>query len=303
MAQQHLPDGGHPGGKGDAFGLHQLIQRFAIQRRARQHQLGPHLRGGVRNAPGIDVKHRHHRQYHVPGREAHRIGQSSGIGMQGAGAVAVQRPLGVARGAAGVAQAGGGVFIKLRPVVVAIVGSNPGFVADQAGGAAVCRQLVGIAQRHPLLDRGALAVYGLHQGQKAQVKAQHLVLGVIHDPGHLLKVQARVDGVQHPARAAHAVIHLQVAVTVPSNAGHPGTLGQAQGIQRLRQLLGALAHCGPGGAVNIALHPARDHFGRAVVVGRKFDHGRNQQRLVLHQTLHSASPWWCSIPDGNNRAS
>ena len=290
MAQQHLPDGGHPGGKGDPFGLHQFIEGFAIQRRARQHQLGPHLRGGVRNAPGIDVKHRHHGQDHIPRRQAHGIRQSGGIRVQGAGAVAVQRPFGVARGAAGVAQAGSGVFIKLGPVVAAIVGGNPGFVTDQAGDAAVGGQLVGIAQRHPLLDRGAQAVHGLHQGQKAQVKAQHLVFGVIHNPGHLLKVQARVDGVQHPARAAHAVIHLQVAVTVPGNAGHPGTLGQAQGIQRLRQLLGALAHCGPGGAVNIALHPARDHFGRAVVVGRKFDHGRNQQRLVLHQTLHSASP-------------
>jgi hypothetical protein len=32
-------------------------------------------------------------------------------------------------------------------------------------------------------------VHRLHQGQESQVKAQHLVFGVVDDPGNLLGVQ------------------------------------------------------------------------------------------------------------------
>ena len=49
------------------------------------------------------------------------------------------------------------------------------------------------------LTVGQLRVHRLHQRQEGQVEAQHLVLGVVGDPGDLVRVQARVDGVQHAA--------------------------------------------------------------------------------------------------------
>ena len=39
MAQQHLPDGGHAGGVVTFSAFDQFVDRLAIQRRAREHQL------------------------------------------------------------------------------------------------------------------------------------------------------------------------------------------------------------------------------------------------------------------------
>ena len=107
VAEHHLPHRGHACGKGDTLGFNQAVDRCAVQRRPRKHQFGTHHGGAVGNAPGIDVEHRHHGQDAVPGRHAHHIGQSRGIRMKNGGAMAVHGRFGVARGAAGVAHAGG----------------------------------------------------------------------------------------------------------------------------------------------------------------------------------------------------
>ena len=83
VAQQHLPDGGHAGGVGDFFGFQQLVNRFAIHRRAWKHQLGAGQWCRVRNAPGVDMEHGHHGQDSITRRQAHHIRQSGGISMQG----------------------------------------------------------------------------------------------------------------------------------------------------------------------------------------------------------------------------
>ena len=49
------------------------------------------------------------------------------------------------------------------------------------------------------LTVGQRGVHRLHQRQEGQVEAQHLVFGVVGDPGDLVGMQARVDGVQHAA--------------------------------------------------------------------------------------------------------
>ncbi len=95
---------------------------------------------------------------------------------------------------------------------------------------------------------------------------------MVGDPGHLLGVQARVDGVQHTARAAHTKVQLQVAVPVPSQRGDAGTLGHLLRIQRVGHLARAAAHIGPGVAVDIPFHPTRNDLAVTVVLLGKFDH-------------------------------
>ena len=80
-------------------------------------------------------------------------------------------------------------------------------------------QLVGIAQRNVLPDGRAARVHRLHQRQEGHVEAQHLVFGVVGDPGDLVRMQARIDGVQHAPGAADAEVHFQVAIAVPGQGG------------------------------------------------------------------------------------
>ena len=91
-----------------------------------------------------------------------------------------------------------------------------------------------------MLDGGAAAVHGLHQWQKAQVKTQHLVFGVVGYPGNLVRVQARVDGVEHAARTTHTVVQLEMAVAVPGERGYAVAKCELQAIQRICNL--ARAH-------------------------------------------------------------
>ena len=199
VVQQHLPDRGHTCGKGHPFRFDQLIHRLAIQGRPRKHQLAAGERCRIGNAPGIDVKHGHHRQHGIARRQVHHIGQRCGIGVQRGRAVAVERRLGVAGGPAGVAHAGCRVFVKHGPGVVGGCAANPCLVAHQTRDSRVGWQLVGIAQRHPFFHRGAACVHRLHQRQEGDVKAHHLVFGMVDDPGDLIRMQSRVDGVQHTA--------------------------------------------------------------------------------------------------------
>ncbi|MOA16635.1 hypothetical protein D3C78_1368570 [compost metagenome] len=127
---------------------------------------------------------------------------------------------------------------------------------------------------------------GLDDGQERHVEAQHAIFGVADDPGDLIGVQTRIDGVQHPARAAHAEIHLHVAVAIPGQAGHALALRQTHGIDGIGQLLGAGRQVAVGVAVEIAFDAARNDLCIAVVAGCKIDQRRNQQRLALHQSQH-----------------
>jgi hypothetical protein len=70
VAQQHLPHRRHAGRVGDLLGLDQLVHRLAVQRRAGEHQLAAGERRRIRDAPGVDVEHRHHRQHGVARRQA-----------------------------------------------------------------------------------------------------------------------------------------------------------------------------------------------------------------------------------------
>jgi hypothetical protein len=161
--------------------------------------------------------------------------------------------------------------IKRWPGIGVALGTNPAFITHQIRNTGIRWQLVRIAQRDEVLDGRAACMHGLHQRQEAQLKTQHLVFGMVGNPGDLVRVHARVDGVQNPARAAHAVIQLKVAVAVPGQRGHAVTEGQAQRVQRVGHSPSALPSLFVGVAVDVAFHPARDDFGVAMVAFSKHD--------------------------------
>ena len=102
--------------------------------------------------------------------------------------MAVERSLGVARGATGVAHARRRVFIQGRPFVGIGLFAHPTFVADQTWNATVSGQFVGVAQGHPMLDCGATRMDLLGNRQKRHVKAHDLVFGMVGNPHNLVRV-------------------------------------------------------------------------------------------------------------------
>mmetsp|Transcript_23288 Transcript_23288/g.40259 ORF Transcript_23288/g.40259 Transcript_23288/m.40259 type:complete len:252 (+) Transcript_23288:163-918(+) len=63
--QKAEPNGRHAKGNIDAICVDQSDQGRAIQPRPRQHHPRADHRAGIRRAPGVYMKHRHHRQHHV----------------------------------------------------------------------------------------------------------------------------------------------------------------------------------------------------------------------------------------------
>ncbi|TSE37786.1 hypothetical protein Tfont_00784 [Tepidimonas fonticaldi] len=295
VGQQHLPDGRHAGGKRHPLGLQQFIDRFAVELPAGEHQLAPDGRRRIREAPGIDVEHRHHGQHGVARAQAHHVRQRRGVGVQDGGLVAVERRLRVPGGAARVAHAACRIVGKARPVVGGRMGADPGLVAHQIGHRAVGRQprqVRVVAQRHPALDGRTFVVDALDDGPERHVERQDAVLGVVDDPGDLLGQQARVDGVQHAAGAADAKVHLEVAIAVPGQGGHPLAQADVHRVQRTRELAGTSGGLAIGGAVDVALDAARDDLDVAMVARGVFDQVRNEQGAVLHQAQHGRLSSW-----------
>ncbi len=150
-----------------------------------------------------------------------RVRQGACKRMQHGRAMAVKHRLGIAGRAAGVTHAGGGVFVELGPVIGCRLRADPALVTAQAGYTAIGRQLVGVAQGDEMPDRRQLAVNRLDDGQEAHVETQDLILGVVGNPGDLLRMQAWVERMQHPPRTADTKVQLEVAVAVPGQRGNP----------------------------------------------------------------------------------
>ena len=117
VAQHHLPDGGHAGREGDPLGLDQFEDRLAVERRAGKHQLAPVSAAeyGMPQALTWNIGTTGSTESRAD--RSHHVRQRGGVGMQQRGAVAVERSLRVARGAARVAHARRRVLVEAGPVV------------------------------------------------------------------------------------------------------------------------------------------------------------------------------------------
>ena len=95
---------------------------------------------------------------------------------------------------------------------------------------------------------------------------------MVGNPGDLLGVQARIEGVQNPASATDAKVKLQVAVAVPGQGGHPAAEFKPQAVKRMGYLARARRQGFVIGAVDIPLDPPRHDFSLAMVALGKIDH-------------------------------
>ena len=136
----------------------------------------------------------------------------------------------------------------------------------------------------------SVLVHALDDRQQVEVDEDDLVFGVVGDIGDMLGRQPRIERVQHRADAGDAEIELEMAIGVPGDGADPVAELDAQALQRLGELLGALGRVAVAVAMDRPLDRARDDLDVGIVGGGEIDHLRNQQRTVLHQAEHGVSP-------------
>ena len=111
QGQRAQPDRRHARGDGDPVALQQPEYTLRGHVRAGEHHARPGQQPGVRQAPGVDVEHRHHRHEHVALREAQPVRRQRDQRVQQRRPVAVDHALRVAGGAGGVAHRRGAVLV------------------------------------------------------------------------------------------------------------------------------------------------------------------------------------------------
>ena len=146
-----------------------------------------------------------------------------------------------------------------------------------------------VGHDHDMLHRLQLLPHAFDHGDQVEVDEDHLVFGMVGDIGDMLGRQPRIDGVQYRADAGDAEIELEMAVGVPGDGADPVAELDAQVLERLGHLLGALLRI----AITVAMNRPFDCPGHdldlGVGGGREVDDLRNQQRAVLHQSQHGVS--------------
>ncbi len=235
------------------------------------------------------MEHRHHRQDGGVGIERQHRTRAHHHRMDDGRAVRIEHALGVAGRARGVAERGGRALVEVGPFQRAGLAGDQLLVAQQLGDLGGGRHVGAVGHDHDVLHGLELLPHALDDRQQVQVDENDLILGMVGDVGHVLGRQPRIDGVQDGADAGDAEIELEMAVAVPGNGAHPVAELDAQPLQGLGKLVGALGGIPVAVAVDRPFDGARDDLDIGVIGGRIVDDLRDQQRTVLHQAEHVVS--------------
>jgi hypothetical protein len=111
--------------------------------------------------------------------------------MDDVGAVRIQHALGITRRARGVAHRGGGVLVECPPFEVTVALGDPVLVRNRALQRGL-RHVRSVGQDHIALDAREFRGDLLQHWHEGEVGDDDAILGVIDDPGDLLRKQPRV---------------------------------------------------------------------------------------------------------------
>ena len=103
---------------------------------------------------------------------------------------------------------------------------------------------------------------GLDDWQKTKIKAEHLVFGMINNPGNLLRMQAWVDGMNHRALATHGVVNLHMAIAIPGQGADAFAHINTARLERTGELPHTRLGVTVGITMNIAFKATRYDLGR-----------------------------------------
>ena len=212
------------------FALQQRVDRGAVGERAGEHQLRPHHRGEIGEAPGVDVEHRHHRHGGVGGGDVDHVGQRRRHRMQDGRTVAVEHALRIARGARGIAERGRGVLVEGGPFEILRRRFHQRLEAERAGQGGL-RHVGLVGHDDEVLDRLELARQLFDQGDEGEVEHQHPVLAVVDDIDDLRREQARVDGCGRPPPSRRSRSRSRDGARCSRRACRPGRRVRRRGLE------------------------------------------------------------------------
>jgi hypothetical protein len=211
------PHGRHAKAQRDLLRLEELIKALTVQPRTGQHELGALHRRRIRNCPGIDMKHRHHRAHHVRCRDRDRIGERDPERVQHRGAVAVEHALWVAGGARGIAKGGRHALVEFGPLEILFLLRDQRLVAGKARDA---RCGLGAFLGHPYNPAACrqMRCQPLYQRSEARIDKEQPICRVVDYVDDLVIEQPGVDRMADRADPGDRVIEFEMAERIPGES-------------------------------------------------------------------------------------
>jgi hypothetical protein len=142
----------------------------------------------------------------------------------------------------------------------------------------------------------------LDQLDECQVDEQHLVFGIVHDPGDLVGKQARIERMVDRSNPKDPVPGFQMPPGVPGHGGDPVADTATVTFQALCQLQRAGADFGVVRAVKRPFDRTRYDFSLAVINCRMIDDLVAQKRPFLHHSKHMIPFGFSPRPTSNTSA-
>ncbi len=226
------------------------------------------------------MEHGRDGQQRVLLRDGHGVCVAQALRMEIEPAVRVDHALGVAGGGGGETHGGGRVFIDFRKLVAGVACRNQVFVNVQGRERSGRRR--DLVHHHIGAHVGEMRCDGFHLCQQIGGKEQRHVLCMIDGVDEMLIRQPQVRGMQHPARARYAEIHLQMPVGVPRQGGHFLTCGDAQCLEGAGKTAHARAVVLVGVPEDAAVVFAIQDFVAREILFRTFDQSFEIQVVNAH---------------------
>src|SRR5271170_8456565 len=127
------PNSGYAARESDVFLLDQVEDVFGVHVGTRKNEFCANHNAGVREAPGIGMKHRCDREHRVVVADRKGIGHGTSEGVQNQSAVGVDHSFGESGGAGGEAHRGAIVFVEFWILEVVGGAGQEVLVAEEAG--------------------------------------------------------------------------------------------------------------------------------------------------------------------------
>ncbi len=254
---------------------------FGVHVGTRKNEFRANHNAGVREAPGIGMKHGCDREHRVVVADRKGIGHGTSERMQNQRAVGVDHSFGESRGAGGEAHGGAIVFVEFWILEVIGGAGQEVLVTEKSG-----RDLASaVSCDDHTLESNVLAKL-LVNGKQHVIDDQKTRARVPDDSRYFVGVKSKIHGVQNAAGRGNTKEGFQVAGMIPHHGADAIAGLQAQLRQSRGETPGAPVEFAIVGAGDGAIRPPRNDFDAGKEPARAIEQRGKRQRKVHHGAAH-----------------